>query len=357
MAETFPTAVFFFVSVIAVFGQSLRTEADALLLRAEKTALYSSDEAPFPYHLRVDFILSSTPSKMQGRFIKDYLSHEQWRERYELGEYLRVGVRNGKQMGEVRSDPFQPVRLDQVRNSLPPVVIRFESADKIRKINDKMVNGIRGKCVEYDTVRGATGEENEVCVSLVDGTIMRLRQRATRGPCVFGCGLRETEWSSYTSLRGKLYPKRVVLKTGTTKIVEADVKFTEGTDLAPAAFDIPSKFERRRACDQVSPPVRIQGRTPEYPHRVGEISYGAGMLVQARVGVDGRVQDAQAVRNRAYATQPGPPLPQAGDVDMTRALMDAEETFVGTVKQWTFEPAKCDGVPVVENILIHFRVR
>ena len=53
--------------------------------------------------MRVTFALASTPSKMQGLFLKDYLSHEFWRERYELGGYLRVGVRNGKQMESFRA--------------------------------------------------------------------------------------------------------------------------------------------------------------------------------------------------------------------------------------------------------------
>lgn len=355
MVEKFLAAVFFFFCGATAFGQSVRAEADALLLRAEKTAVYPSDEASFPYHLRVNFTLPSTPSKMQGRFLKDYLSHELWRERYELGEYLRVGVRNGKQMGEFRSDAFQPVRLDQLRSSLPPVVIRFENGDRIRKTENRTVNGIPGKCVEYDTVRGPTHSENEVCVNLADGTPIRLRERITRGPCLFGCGLRETEWSGYTSFRDKLYPKHVVLKTGSTTIIEANVEFTEGADLVPAVLKIPGNFEARRACDQVSPPVQIHGKTPDYPSRIGRFAFEGRMLVQATIGIDGKVQNAQAVRNPAYATQPGPPLPQVGDVDMTRAIMDAEKVFVGTVKQWRFEPAKCDGVPVVENILIPFK--
>jgi hypothetical protein len=234
-------------------------------------------------------------------------------------------------------------------------VIRFENGDRIRKISDRTVNRIREKCIEYDTVRGPTNEGNEVCVSLVDGTLMRLRQRTLKGPCTFGCGLRETEWSDYASFRDKLYPRHVALKAGGTKIIEADVEFTEGTDLVPATFSIPSKFESRRACDLLSPPVRIQGKAPDYPDRVGEIRYVGGMLVQARIGVDGHVQDAQAIRNKAYATQPGPPLHPEPD-NMTKAVMEVEQTFLYVVKHWIFEPAKCDGAPVVENILIPFKV-
>ena len=353
MAEKRLAICFVFSYVAAAFGQSVQVEADLLLQRAEKTAVYSSTEASFPYHERVTFTLSSTPGKMKGRFLKDYLSHELWRERYELGEYLRVGVRNGKQMGEFRSDAFQPIVLDRVRNTLLPVAIRVKDGDKVGKIKNATVNGMKARCIEYQTTHGSTHEEDEICLNLIDGTPLRRRQHKTLNISISKIGLVETEWSDYTSFRDKHYPRHIVVKCGDARIIEAEVGFTGGTDLVPATFSIPSNFESRRACDQVSPPKRIQGRVPDNPSGNGKVVFVGGMLVQARIGVDGKVQDAQGIWNPAYATQPGPAPPLAGK-GMTKAVTDEQKPFVDAVKQWTFELATCDGVPIVENILIPF---
>jgi hypothetical protein len=145
----------------------------------------------------------------------------------------------------------------------------------------------------------------------------------------------------------------VVVKYRGTEIIRADVVFSEGKDLIPAAFDIPGDFETRRACNHVSPPVRIKGRSPDYPRRVGQWAFLGRILVQAKIGVDGKVEDAQAVRNPSYAIQPGPPGPLQSD-DTRKAFIDVEKAFLDVVEKWTFEPAKCDEAPVVENILIPF---
>jgi hypothetical protein len=293
MAKTILSTVFLLLlCVVAAFGQSVRDEAAALLLRAEKTALNSPDGAPSPYHERVRFTLSGG---MKGQISKDYLSGEQWRERDELKDYLRVTVRNGQQIGEFRSAAFEPIRIDQLRGSLPPVVIRFEDGGKIKKITGRTVHGVAGKCVEYESVRGRNREEKEVCVSLVDGTLTSLRQRTTKGVCVLGC-IRETEWSDYSSFGDKLYPRHIVVNKA--RIIEADIEFTAGNDLNPAIFQIPSKLEIRKACDQISPPVRVQGEFPTYPHRMNALLFEGTVAVQARIGVDRRVQEARIVNPR-----------------------------------------------------------
>jgi TonB family protein len=341
MARALVTTVFLLVCIVAAFGQSVRSEAAALLLRAEKAALHSPTDASSPYHERVKFTLSGG---MKGQIIKDYLSGEQWRERYELGDYLRITVRNGQQLGEFRSAAFEPIRIDLLRGSLPPVVIGFESGDKIKKITGRTVHGVAGKCVEYESVRGRNREEKEVCVSLVDGTLTSLRQRTTEGVCVLGCRT-ETEWSDYASFGDKLYPRHIVVnKAG---IIEADIEFTAGNDLNPAIFQIPSKLEIRKACDQISPPVRVEGEFPTYPHRMNELLFEGTVAVQVRIGVDGRVQEAQIVNPRHIVGLPGvAPALEGRDVD--NAVIEA-------VRKWVFEPAKCDGVPMVQNILIPFK--
>jgi hypothetical protein len=260
---------------------------------------------------------------------------------------VRIAVRNFAQNGEFRSSPFEPVRIEQLRRALPPAVVRLTRNDVIRKVSSKEVNGFQQKCVEYETARGPSRDEVEVCINVENWTFSRLRQRTLQGPCAFECGLAETEWTDYVRFRDKLYPRHFVLKAKSTKIVEADIQFTEGSDLSAATFRIPGGFETRKACDQITPPLRIRGDAPTYPHRMNQIRYEGPVLVQARVGVDGLVQDAQVVRFPAYLGVSGlPPKQQNQDMD---------DALISTVRKWTFEPGKCDGAPMVQNILIPFK--
>lgn len=341
------TAILVFFTAVTACAQSLRNDAIAMLQTAEKTALYTPDGASPPYHERVSFTVAGNP-EMQGRFIKDYLSDKQWRERYELGDFLRVQVRNGSQVGEFRSAAFEPIRTDQVRRSLPPVVIRLASNNGVKKIANKSVDGVDVQCVEYETSGGNIREEDEFCISRTDGTPVRLRQHTMDGPCVFGCGMRETEWSGYVAFGDKRYPKHVVVNYKGHKIIDAVVEVTPGTDLGPSSFEIPKELETRRACNQTTPPVRIKGDPPHYPHRMNEFMFEGTVVVQARIGIDGHVQDAQ-VADLGFAPK-GPtgtyPAPEGREVT---------EVLTEEIRKWVFEPAKCDGLPTVQNILIPFK--
>lgn len=74
---------------------------------------------------------------------------------------------------------------------------------------------------------------------------------------------------------------------------------------------------------------------PEYPRTIGVKTIKAELQVQVKVGVQGKVEAAQTT--------------ETGGDDLDRAALEA-------VKKWEFEPAKCDGDPVVHKlpVTIHF---
>jgi hypothetical protein len=61
-----------------------------------------------------------------------------------------------------------------------------------------------------------------------------------------------------------------------------------------------------------------------------------------------------AVQEAKVATPHGKPQGLTG---LTPALdgHDVDGAIVDAVRKWVFEPAKCDGVPMVENTLITFQ--
>ena len=345
MAKTILATVVLVFCVVAALGQSVRDKAAELLLQTENTSLQFPTDGSSPYHERVKFTLAGFPPDIKGQIIKDYLSSEQWRERGELGDYQRITVRSGRQLGEFRSAAFEPLWMEPLRRSLPPVVMRLGPNDKVKRITHRPINGVANNCIEYETRQERSRQENEACVNEADGTLTSLRQRIIEGACVLGCRT-ETEWSDYSSFGGKLYPRHVRI----TKVrsIDADVEFSAGSDLTSSSFRIPANLEIKKACDKISPPMRLQGEPPSYPHRMNEWGFEGPVAVQARIGVDGRVQEAK-VANPHGGPQGLPGVTPGWDGrDVDAAIVDA-------VRKWVFEPAKCDGVPMVENTLITFQ--
>jgi len=81
---------------------------------------------------------------------------------------------------------------------------------------------------------------------------------------------------------------------------------------------------------------------------MNEFLYEGTVLVQARIGVDGHVQDAEVATLR-----PGR-KPSYGDYPALQGR-DIDEAIKKAIQSWVFEPAKCDGLPIVKNILIPFK--
>jgi hypothetical protein len=340
------SAFFLFSALAAGVGQSARDEAAQLLLRAENAGLQLSNDRSSPYHERVMFTLVGTPpGDLKGQIIKDYLSSSEWRERSELGDYKRVTVRSGQQLGEFRSAAFEPLWMEPLRRSLPPVVMHLDGTERIKKITTRTISGVANKCIEYETRKEGNRQENELCINEAAGTLTILRERILEGACVLGCKT-ETEWSDYKPFNGKLYPRHVRITK--YRFIDADVEFSSGSDLTPSSFRIPRNLEVRKACDTTSPPTRLNGELPNYPHRMNEWLFEGSVVVQARIGVDGRVQEAQIANQHSQVQGITGVTPGIDGRDLDAAVLDA-------VRKWVFEPAKCDGAPMVENTLITFR--
>jgi TonB family protein len=81
----------------------------------------------------------------------------------------------------------------------------------------------------------------------------------------------------------------------------------------------------------VSAPVPIYRPEPEFSEEARKAKYQGAVTVVCVVGPDGRVRDVQVTR----------PLG-----------MGLDEKAIEAVKEWRFQPAKKDGVPVAVRILV-----
>ena len=91
---------------------------------------------------------------------------------------------------------------------------------------------------------------------------------------------------------------------------------------------MPSDMRLRKACEHFTGPLVTKQESPIYPKHAGTGSVNAVVVVEVRVGVEGKVEAAQ--------------IAETGGSVLDLAALNA-------VKRWEFEPAKCDGDPVPDK--------
>ena len=307
----------------------LRAKANALLVGAQKAAVFAPDVDRAPYHEQVSFVFHGlVHGDERGTFVNDYVSKEQWRWKWEIPDYQEINVRNGKQIGESETAEFEPVRILQLRWALPPFWVVLDASDLVKKIELENVNGQEAQCVKFETVRGHNRESREICLNAANSTPLRWFEQGPEEN-------REFEWTDYVPFRKGFYPRHLVVKDRGTKTIEADIEFQEPHQLPPNAFQIPSGMRIRKACDHFVEAVVTRREDPVYPMRIGRRNVGGDVVLEVKVSAEGKVDAAQ--------------ITQTGGEDLDVAAMDA-------VKKWAFEPAKCDGESVAHKIsvMVHF---
>ena len=310
----------------------LRAQANAILVGAQKAAVFAPDVERSPYHEQVSFVFHGLVSgDEKGTFVYDYASKEQWRWKWEIPDYQEINVRNGKQIGESETAEFEPVRILQLRSALPPFWVLLDASDLVKKIEPKKVNGLDAQCVKFETVRGHNRQSRDICLSAANSAPLYWFEEGLEEN-------REFEWTDYAPFRNGFYPRHLVVKERGTKIIEADIEFQEAHQLPPNAFQIASVMRIRKACDHFVQAVVTRRDDPVYPMRIGRRSVGGDVVLEVKVGIEGKVEAAQVT--------------ETGGNDLDVAAMDA-------IKKWAFEPAKCDGEPVAHKIsvMVHFHNR
>jgi len=309
----------------ALPSEDLHARANSLLVQAQKAAVFDANSNGAPFHQTVSFHFSGlVQGDERGTFVRDWVSKEQWRWKWELPDYQEISVRNGKQIGERETAEFESVRVQQLWWALPPFPLILGQNDLVKKIEPAKVNGSDAQCIRFEAVRGRNRWDREICVNAANATLARWTDER-----------REIEWTDYIPFRSTFYPRHLVVKELGNKIIEADVEFREAPGLSQPEFDIPSDMRVRKACEHFSQPIVTREQKPEYPRRIGAKTIKAEVVVQVKVGVQGKEEAAQ--------------ITETGGDDLDRAALEA-------VKKWEFEPAKCDGDPVEHKlpVTIHF---
>ena len=103
-----------------------------------------------------------------------------------------------------------------------------------------------------------------------------------------------------------------------------------GSGLEVEAAPLPAAAGPLRVGDGIARPRKVRHVKPVYPVPAMSARVGGNVLIEATIGVDGKVHNARVLQSIALLDQ---------------AALDA-------VRQWEFEPSRVDGVPVAVTMVI-----
>jgi TonB family protein len=253
------------------------------------------------------------------------MSKQRWRREIELGRFRRVEVGSGESRWILDTDnPAAKDDLDKVVVALNRPV--FDKQLKLKGIKDKDVGTIRAQCVQ---LKAFFGNETE-CINPADNTLLSSETSWATG------GHESRTYADYEKFDDHVFP-RVVEFTGTDhqklEVLISDIGL--GTSADSSQFDPPLGALELSNCPpgQMSTPQPSLSPEPDYPNgQTGESLVSLSALIQP----DGTLQNIEVEKSGGPA-------------------FDAEA--VRTLGRWRFEPAKCNGKPIVFQVHLEMRFR
>lgn len=259
---------------------------------------------------------------LQGSYRLLWNGPEQWREelRFPGFDEARVG-RNGE-VYLSRSTNFLPLRIYQLHSALGYGAESWSSffqvaprpTDTIDKIRDRKDHGLRIKCAE---ILNAKKQHREVCVNEDEGIIFRRRPFVDSGLIHAGT---------------KVFPQSMTYIEDGKSVAKVEVTaLNTPVQLPPSVLEPPDGSTGQVGCFEPTAPPRVHSVAPYYPERERQSYIQGTISVYAIIGKDGIPRGLRVVSG----VTPG----------LNDSALDA-------IRQWGYEPATCNGVPVEYETII-----
>ena len=243
-----------------------------------------------------------------------------WREDLRFPDYGYSAISDDKKTWTLRSTDVEPgLATDalQLVNGSPsmrpfpnPVVRKKASAIQKKKHEKKSVT-----CVE-------SAFNFETCFD--DATGAAISQSDDHA---------KWEYADFKDFHGKLVPRSMEYIWEGKPLILATVIALEDVVPDPKLFVVGQGYAEETACNgQLTRPKLVHTVDPDFPARYRGRVYGTLMnSVKVRLAADGTVKDAVVIKT-------------------INSDFDAEA--LKAVRQWKFEPWKCDGVPLSRDITV-----
>jgi TonB family protein len=278
------------------------------------------------FHLKAKIQVIRNGVTTEGTYTEVWISKQQWRREIELGHSRRVEVGRGESRWVLDSGNSGVAKddLDKVVGTLNRPV--FDEQLKVKAIKDKEVGSIRARCVQ---LKAFFGNDTE-CVNPGDSTLLSDETSWATG------GHESRTYADYEKFGDHVFP-RAVEYTGTDhqklEVLISDIGLETSAD--SSQFEPPLGALELSNCPpaQLSNPQARLTPDPDYPE---------GQTSESLVSLSAFVQPNGALHNIEVEKSGGP-------------AFDAEA--VRTLGRWRFEPAKCNGTPVVTQVHLEVQFR
>ncbi len=277
------------------------------------------------FHLTAKLQLIRNGVATEGSYAEVWMSRQQWRREIELGGFRRVEVGRGESRWILDTDNSAAKDdLNKVSGALNRPI--FDKQLKFRGIKGKDIGGIKARCVQ---LKAFFGNETE-CINPADNTLLSSETSWATG------GYESRTYADYEKVGDRVFP-RVIEFTGTDHqklaILISDIGLETSAD--SSQFEPPLGALELSNCppDQLSHPQPRSSPEPDYPE--GQTSEPS-VILSAFVQHDGTLHNIEVVKSGGPA-------------------FDAEA--LRTMVRWRFEPARCNGNPVVTQVNLELQFR
>jgi TonB family protein len=202
---------------------------------------------------------------------------------------------------------------------VPIYLIRFDNQDVIRSIRDTAPDA---RCVQFDTISGDRLQSNEVCVDPHNGWLLSVRTGDTL-----------TRNSNFFPFQDAFFPGHIERWSTGRKVIEIDHTLVLKSDY-PEDYFTPPEGSTSYICQQFRRAFEVN--TPQPP--AGSSIQITDIRLQGLIGANGQVSNLKPLES---------------------SHPDLNEEAVKLVSTWTFQPATCDGRPVIwgSTFTVHFKGR
>jgi hypothetical protein len=311
------------IAVIPTCAQDpeLRREAVQLLEHANGVSL----SPKLPNLERVDTfrVLDSSSGPQEGSFTRVVVQGTGRREESRFGQYHSLDVWTMGTVAAVRTSDLPPPEMDTVMRLTPILLVRFGDEDVIHAIVDKAASGKKIRCIEFETIRGQKTEANEICVDILDGTLVSEK-----------LGDELIENSEFFPFAAALMPGRINYSFGNVRKLEISQTMTALADAGENVLAAPPDAEIRKICTTFR---RGIGTSMPQP-KEGNGGRNVDVVIRGIIFTDGKIHEA---------------------VVQSAERPDLGAEALALVQQWVFTPPVCDGTPGTQEaeFIVHFHGR
>ena len=330
----------------AAGGDDVQARGLALVTRAAQLqTLLSPDTGPFRARVHVK-LFGLVDGTREGQYILVGGPSGQWFEATRFPGYGETtGISDGQRWRK-RNVVDKPYRFHEVARLLAVSGhLRLPPEAVVKSLTEKTVAGRQALCIvvsptadlwQKDVVGKAAISEvarskDSEATLCFDGDTGGLVSAS------YGGEMPRFEYEGLVTLGAKAYPKTLRCFEGKELAVEATVEELAPQQEASAdnAFSPPAGAEKWPECQEYVPPkLLVKKEAEEDPHARAQRQYGT-VIALAEIGTDGTVHDLSFVQFRGVL----------------------HDSVKQAVKNWRYQPATCNGVPVPAEMYIAYTFR